>query len=355
MKLEILETRIFPYTYRSLADKLEKDSIFFSAFWFNNLVTHTIHATDKILWIGIKSTSDEPLLLLPLVQSPNRLFQCNKLSGLANYYTTLFEPLQTFDEPQQLAMAIEQIVTTICQLKWDLIDLHPLNPSSPIYPVLIDAFIKKNKHVTQYFMYGNWYFLPKGQSFADYWSTRPGQLKNTIKRKTNKLKTKQIEYRIAQHPDEVELAVRLFQQIYHASWKRDEPHPGFIPGLAKVAAEKGWLRLGLLFIDHQAAAAQLWLTITKTAYIYKLCQNPIFDQYSPGSLLTAHLMKHVIDTDKVSKVDFLSGDDHYKKDWMSHREELWGLQIANPITLIGLWQTTINKIKLFLKSNHNSL
>ena len=33
------------------------------------------------------------------------------------------------------------------------------------------------------------------------------------------------------------------------------------------------------------------------------------------------LMRHVIDVDQVREVDFGSGDDAYKKDWMSDRRE----------------------------------
>ena len=56
---------------------------------------------------------------------------------------------------------------------------------------------------------------------------------------------------------------------------------------------------------------------------------------SPGTVLSAFMLQHVIDTDRVSTVDFLSGDDHYKKNWMSHREERKGVAAYNPRTLRG--------------------
>jgi CelD/BcsL family acetyltransferase involved in cellulose biosynthesis len=36
-------------------------------------------------------------------------------------------------------------------------------------------------------------------------------------------------------------------------------------------------------------------------------------------------MQHVMDVDGVREVDYLTGDDNYKKDWMSHRRERVGL------------------------------
>jgi hypothetical protein len=49
-------------------------------------------------------------------------------------------------------------------------------------------------------------------------------------------------------------------------------------------------------------------------------------------------MQHVIDADRVRIVDYLSGDDEYKKTWMSHRREFWGLVAFNPRSVPGLAQ-----------------
>lgn len=348
MILEIIQSHTFPDHYRFLATELEQQSLFFSPSWYDNFLQTVVKQNGTVIWYGLKANSGTPLFLLPVWQQHHSAWQPAKLTSLANYYTTLYEPLHCITDQNQLAQAINQIVEAICHLSWDIIDLYPLNPASITYPLLIEAFKKQKKHVTPYFMYGNWFLLTQGQTFKDYYAARPSQLKNTIKRKANKLKLKSLEYRIYKHPEDVETAVQLFQQTYKTSWKKDEPYLDFIPGLAKTAAERGWLRLGLLFIDQQVAAAQLWLVLHQTAYIYKLCQDPEFDNYSPGSLLTTHLLEYAIDEDKVTKVDFLSGDDTYKKDWMTHREERWGLQIANPKTAYGLLQTCKNRLSPYL-------
>jgi len=38
----------------------------------------------------------------------------------------------------------------------------------------------------------------------------------------------------------------------------------------------------------------------------------------------------------VHEIDYLTGDDTYKKDWMSHRRERWGIIAFNPRTPRGL-------------------
>lgn len=47
-------------------------------------------------------------------------------------------------------------------------------------------------------------------------------------------------------------------------------------------------------------------------------------------------MKHVIQQGKVKEVDFLIGDDEYKKSWMSNRRERWGIIAFNKNSFIGL-------------------
>ena len=61
-----------------------------------------------------------------------------------------------------------------------------------------------------------------------------------------------------------------------------------------------------------------------------------FAKDSVGTVLSILLMEHVIEVDKVKEVDYLTGDDPYKRDWMSHRRERWGIMAFNPRTLHGL-------------------
>jgi hypothetical protein len=35
------------------------------------------------------------------------------------------------------------------------------------------------------------------------------------------------------------------------------------------------------------------------------------------------MLEHALGGDKVSEVDYLTGDDNYKSNWMSHRRERW--------------------------------
>ncbi len=124
----------------------------------------------------------------------------------------------------------------------------------------------------------------------------------------------------------LEAALAAYQAVYAQSWKQPEPCPNFIPGLVRLAAEEGWLRLGVLWLDGEPLAAQLWLTCGGKANIYKLAYVKGMEKFSAGSVLTRALMEYAMDVDRVAEVDYLSGDDAYKADWMALRRERVGLE-----------------------------
>ncbi|MFI4982229.1 MAG: GNAT family N-acetyltransferase, partial [Nevskiales bacterium] len=134
----------------------------------------------------------------------------------------------------------------------------------------------------------------------------------------------------------LDTAIADFIAVYQRSWKQPEPYPDFIGSLCRMAAARGWLRLGILSQQDRPIAAQLWLVRNAKASIYKLAYDQAESRFSPGSILTATLMEHVIEQDGVKEVDYLTGDDNYKKDWMSDRRERRGIIAFDPRTLHGL-------------------
>ncbi|MGR8932726.1 MAG: hypothetical protein ACU836_19075, partial [Gammaproteobacteria bacterium] len=242
MNLEILESRSFPDNYYSLAKKLEHESLFLSSQWFNNFLETVVKDDESVIWFGLKDSRGQPLFLMPLWRKPYSAWQAHKLESLSNYYTTLYEPLHCISDQHQQTEAFDLVVKSICKLDWDVLDIFPLNPASTNFTLLINAFKRYKRHVTPYFMYANWFLLIENLSFKDYYHARPGQLKNTIKRRTNKLRQKSVEYRIYTDPEDLASAIEHYQSTYNLSWKRNEPYLSFIPGLAQTAANCGWLR-----------------------------------------------------------------------------------------------------------------
>lgn len=164
-----------------------------------------------------------------------------------------------------------------------------------------------------------------GRNFAEYWATRPGQLRSTVKRKGNK---GVVDLRIETTFDAGSWLD--YEAIYTRSWKPEEGNPDFLRWLAAREAEAGRLRLGIASIDGEAVAAQFWTVENGTAYIHKLAHDERYIQASPGTLLTHALFAHVIDTDHVDLVDFGTGSDPYKRDWMEDVRPRYRLEMLWP-------------------------
>lgn len=164
---------------------------------------------------------------------------------------------------------------------------------------------------------------PAGRDFATWWATRPGQLRETMRRKGRK-----VAIRIARDFDAADWA--SYEAIYAKSWKPAEGSPAFLRRFAQAEGAAGHLRLGLASIDDQPVAAQFWTVEQGTAFIHKLAHDPAATAHSPGTVLTHALFAMAFDEDRVETIDFGTGDDAYKRDWMETTRTRYRLEAYHP-------------------------
>ncbi|MEM1050725.1 MAG: GNAT family N-acetyltransferase [Pseudomonadota bacterium] len=166
------------------------------------------------------------------------------------------------------------------------------------------------------------------RSFDEYWASRPGSLRTTLKRKAKKVETQVVS---KFDPDLWD----AFETIYQASWKPDEDHPEMLCKFAQAEAHAGRLRLGLAWRDAKPVAAQFWTVENGIAYIHKLAHLESAKKLSAGTTLSAALFEHVIDTDHVDVVDFGTGTQRYKEDWMEATRPRYCIDCFNLAKLKG--------------------
>ena len=308
--------------------------------WYRTLASHAIDPADET-WFHVleNRASGEALAVLPLLQPRGRLApgRARTALSLTTYYSSLYAPILAPGHDE--AELLDRLFREVCAgtPTWDVLRLSPLAADAPGFAMLVQALRRQGMFVQPYFCFGNWYLDVAGRSFIDYLTTRPSVLRHTLGRKTKKLiSSGRAKIRIVTGGDELSEGIDDYRRVYDRSWKVPEPWPGFVPGLIATFAGLGSLRLGLVHVDGEPAAAQIWIVNGSTASIYKLAYDERFADLSVGTVLTAHLMQQVIDVDKVTTVDYLTGDDPYKKDWMSHRRERWGVLALNRRTVRGI-------------------
>lgn len=317
----------------------ETRSFFYGLPWFRIFVRHALDVGDRLCIFSVGSDDERgtPQFLLPLLHRAggSSFWRTRKLSALASYYTSLYGPIATGAVSAQQTGALAQALAGSSP-RWDEIELRPLDRQSPAFGALVEGLRGAGFVVQTFFCFGNWYLDVRGRNFEQYLNSLPPMLRNTLGRKRRKLeRTGRARIEIVQGGANLEAAIAAYNSVYRASWKEAEPYPEFVPQLIRACAESGSLRLGLVYVDGEPAAAQFWVVQNGTALIYKLAYDERFTDLSAGTILTATLMQHVIDVDMVSEIDYLTGDDSYKKDWMSSRRERWGILAMNPRTWRG--------------------
>jgi len=177
----------------------------------------------------------------------------------------------------------------------------------------------------------NWQVETEGLDWAVFWAARPSTLRNTWRRKA-KAAGLAITIHRAFDPE----AWAEYEAIYRESWKPAEGSPGFLRALAEQEGAAGALRLGIARQDGRAIAAQFWLVENGIATIHKLAHVEGSRALSPGTILSEAMFRHVIEQDRPRLIDFGTGDEPYKADWMDRRATLWRVDAHDPARPIGL-------------------
>jgi hypothetical protein len=288
--------------------------------WFEHLA-NTVDFGNKTIELYILKINEEIRVALPLCLpfKPE-----HRAEALSNYYTTLYAPILATDTSEfEITTLLKSVFTDYPYISE--IRLAPLDPEASSTIKLRNALLGVGWRNFSYFTFGNWY-LPVEGDWENYLLHRSGSLRSNIRRANKRFFADGGRLEIISGNDEsIEKASKAFESVYNASWKNPEPHPKFIPGLIKILAADGRLRLGIAWINDTPVATQLWIVNHGKANIYKVAYDENYSALSPATVLTAHLMNYVIDVDRVYEVDYLMGDDKYKSNWMSHRRERCGI------------------------------
>jgi phosphoglycolate phosphatase-like HAD superfamily hydrolase len=226
------------------------------------------------------------------------------MEAFGNYYTSLYLPVLGLDS------TVEDLAALLHSARRDTDGIDemcfaPMDPEAPAYAKLLAAIRQAGWIPFEYCCFSNWYLEVSG-GYGDYLKSRTASLRSTIKRMNKKFAANGGAFEIVTNLERVSQGIQDYQQVYGRSWKQPEPYPEFIPGLIRLMAAKGNLRLGIARIADHPIAAQLWITSHDKSLIFKVAYDEEYSGYSPGTLLTNHLMEYVIDSDMVREVDFLT-------------------------------------------------
>ena len=316
----------------SLIASKEMESFDLSAAWFRLLIGTALPGDAKPC-VYVLRRNGTAIGVLPL------LARKKLVTGLTTFYSSLYRPvLAEGVDSRDVGWLLRRVVRDLQPAR---VIFTPLEPEHGSFDLLRRAMRQAGLVSFPFFASGNWYMPCPGMSYAEFLDRVPSRIRNTLKRKGKKFfqdgRGKIVLYTgRKEDSDPLDRAIEAWTAIYNVSWKVPEPYPDFMPGLIRLYAGEQTLRLAVAVYDDVPIAAQIWLVHGKKAAIYKLAYVEQYAELSAGTILSAHLFKQVLDSDRVEEVDYLVGDDPYKKDWVSHRRERWGVVAYDPRKWNGL-------------------
>ena len=275
----------------------------------------------------LATEAGRPLALLPMQTGPHR--PCT----LTTLYTTEFQPLMA---PEADPAAIGQALGRHLR-RYPVTMFEALDPAWPGLKPFLAGLRRAGLVPNRFNHFGNWHERVAGLDWTAYLAGRPGALRETIRRRTRTAtRDGTVTYELLDDANGLEPALEAYEAIYARSWKVPEPFPAFNPTLLPKLAEAGVLRMAVMRQAGRPIAAQYWTVHNGVATVLKLAHDDAARPLSPGSLLTAHIIRHLLEHEWVHELDFGRGDDPYKQSWVGARRQRIGIMLANPRRPAGL-------------------
>jgi CelD/BcsL family acetyltransferase involved in cellulose biosynthesis len=319
--------RSLPVDVLALLDDIT--SLFTTLPWWNVVLAHATPACAETIFVAIRCR-DHIVAVVPMLRAGGQL------SSLTTPYSCIYRPLIASGLNQATRIAAMSAFARFCRPagrvrldalpeEWDgLAALKIGAREAGLFPLSFDHF-------------GNWYENVAGLSWSSYLLRRPGALRETIRRRLGRAeKLAGARFDLLTRADQMNQAAEASESVYSRSWKNPEPYPDFNVALMGAMAERGWLRLGLWSVGTKPVAVQFWVVHAGQAIVLKLAHDEAFKAHSPGTVCTAMTIRHLLDNEHVTRIDFGRGDDAYKQGWAVERRQRVGILLVDPWRPAGL-------------------
>jgi hypothetical protein len=315
-----------------LLDPPGEGEFFASRLWYETLLGNAMPARAEPLLAADPSRT----VALPLLRRGEGLASLTGPYSLA--WRPLAAPAATPEAIAEAGRSLAAIVRGGPPLVAELID-----PGEPRLAPLCAGLRARRVRAARFAHVGAWHeTLADGVGWEAYLAARPPALRNTVARKLARAGRTHRLALAASPGAALEAGIVAYEEVRARSWKPDEPFPGFDAALLRAAAAAGVARLGVLHeaASGRAVAAQYWVLDRapgglRRATVLKLAHDEAARAASPGTVLTALMIRHLVEAEAVRVLDFGRGDDAYKQLWAGARLQRIGLVLADPLSPRG--------------------
>lgn len=338
-----------PDKYSALLAESRSAGLFFAPGWFAHLMRHVFDEQDRFrLYAVEEQVSGHPLLLAPLCLSRAAGGAGMQVASSVNHPENFAEVALAFasglrDRRPVLSALFRYLKAgngAAGDPPCDIVRLCPVEDGSPVGELVRAALRDAGFWTQRYLNSYNRFEETQGIDYATYFANRSANLRYSVRRRQRGLaKAGQVETLLYCDPEGLDQGVADYFTVALASWKV----PSTMVGkdsleMIHLAAQAGCLRLGILRLDGKPVATQFWIVSGGVAHCARLAYDEAYKPLAPGVVLTDFMIAHVVDRDRVAKIDFGYGTEDYKGGWMKSARDYFGFMAFNPATRHGLVQ-----------------
>jgi CelD/BcsL family acetyltransferase involved in cellulose biosynthesis len=170
---------------------------------------------------------------------------------------------------------------------------------------------------------------------------RSANFREQVRRRPRKLaREHEVRYRLVDGGRALQSELDILFHLHAARWAAASSpllaHEGFHRSIARLAAQRRWLRLWVLEIEGQPAAALYGFRFAGVESYYQAGRDPRWDRYHVGFVLLAHAIRQAAE-DGMTEYRLLRGGEQYKYRFATADPALETIGVPHgPVAGIGL-------------------
>jgi len=195
------------------------------------------------------------------------------------------------------------------------------------------------------------YITLASHTWASYLDSLGREHRANVRRRIRKLEDN-FDVRLERASDETSRreALRILVDLHTRRWNGRGGstafnHPALVrfhDDFSRLALERGWLRLYVLRLDGEPAAALYGMRYGPTFLFYQSGFDPRFARHAVGLALMGLVIREAI-AEGAAEFDLLHGDEPYKSLWAGRRRQLQHLELYPP-TPRGRWSRRLTRL-----------
>jgi CelD/BcsL family acetyltransferase involved in cellulose biosynthesis len=174
----------------------------------------------------------------------------------------------------------------------------------------------------------------RGRSFEEVLASRSRNFRQQVRRRERRLRREHgLRYRLAEDPARLDADLTALFELHAARWGENgstvftPARQAFHREFARLALDKGWLRLWLAEVDGAPVAALYGFRFAGSELYYQSGRDPAWDRYAVGFVLLTHAVRAALE-DGCSEYRLLRGGEPYKQRFADYDPGLATLVLA---------------------------